>query len=151
MHPAADRDRLVHFAIPSNWAVEYEDDGTGIYFDPTRGSATLRLTVLTALGVPSGEDIAAWAFAKLPARPGATASRLRDGRMIRRYREDALEGSDSVATQQWDVVGAIADDAVRIAMFSLTALVHEFDSPEGERLRVEIDTAIANSVFAPAV
>lgn len=47
MREVAYRAGVITFRIPAHWVDEYEADGTGIYYEPSAGSGTLRLTVLT--------------------------------------------------------------------------------------------------------
>jgi hypothetical protein len=117
------RGGLAEFRIPLHWVEEYASEDGGAFYDPTPGSDTLRLEVLTLRSsTPVTSATPLELVRSRAAQHGATAERLPSGNALIAYSVLAEEDGIPLVIYYWEVANSIPPAHARLAVFSLTTV-----------------------------
>lgn len=143
------RGGVVRFFIPTHWREEYEEDGGGIFYEPSENTGTLRLNVLSFL---AKEDV-------LPSYPleiirkrsveyRGKVEELPDSRFLLKYSMNARENDEDLVVYYWEVARMVSPRDYNIAVFSFTIGLNEMKSASaiGEEVAA-IEDEIKNVKF----
>jgi hypothetical protein len=119
------RGGVIEFRLPATWVEEYEGDG-GTFFEPTSGSTTLRLSVLTLRSPsPVTSDTPHDLLRPRAEVRGVQLVRLSNGNAMIYFSTLAEEDGIPIVLHHWEVANAVPPLHARLALFSLTTLASE--------------------------
>ena len=145
----AHRGGVVEFSIPSNWKVESENDGGGIYYDDSPDSGTLRLSVVTAKSPTSINDKSASEFLRgLRQAQSRQIESLTNGNALLHYSESATESGNKLHVVYWIVANPVRPDHIRIATFSYTLLEGQQEQQRFKKELALIDSQVRKASFS---
>lgn len=120
------RGGVIEFRIPSTWVEEYDDHDGGTFYEPTSGSATLRLNVLTLRSPsPVTSDTPLDLLRPRADERGAELVGLPNGNALISFSTQAEEDGIPIVLHRWEVANAVPPLHARLALFSLTTLASE--------------------------
>lgn len=115
------RNGLLTFQIPASWSEEYEEDGSGVFYEDVEGSGTLRVDVATvqAPEEPTWEAVSELLAGVADVEPHECEP-LPGGAFLAEAVEDAEEEGEAVQLHWWYVASPLPPRHVRVAVFSYT-------------------------------
>jgi hypothetical protein len=128
---------IAQFSLPSSWVEEYEQDGSGTFFDEKPVSGTLRIKVLEVKKQPTLTHEIKTAFDFIEEIGKKRAIRILSNDVaLARSKEKAAEAGKNLSLYFWHIGVKLTTNHFRLIVFTYTILESQEDDTN---VRQELD------------